>query len=269
MEGRMKKISRVLTIAGSDSGGGAGIQADLKTFNEIGVYGMSVLTSITAQNTRGVFGIFDLPPEFVKLQLEVVLDDIGVDVIKTGMLSRKEIIEVVADTLMKYEIEKVVVDPVMKAKSGDSLLREDAQEALVEKILPLSFLVTPNIPEAEVLSSIEIKNEKDMEEAAKIIYKKGAKNVLIKGGHMRKELATDLLYDGEDFFSYEAPFIRTKNTHGTGCTYASAIAAYLAKGISLTEAIKKAKEFVTSAIKNSLPLGEGKGPVSHFFLFKR
>jgi hydroxymethylpyrimidine/phosphomethylpyrimidine kinase len=264
----MKDIRRALTIAGSDSGGGAGIQADLKTFTAFGVFGMSVLTSITAQNTEGVLGIFDLPPEFVHLQLKAVLEDIGCDVVKTGMLSNSSIIEVVADDLKYYRIEKLVVDPVMRAKGGDPLLRPDAQEILIKRILPLSTVVTPNLPEAEVLSGISISSREDMMEAARRIKDLGPGYVLIKGGHLSDEEALDILFDGRDFHEFSRERIKTPNTHGTGCTYASAIAAGLALGWDMIKAIERAKTYVTGAIKNSLPLGKGHGPVNHFWNLK-
>jgi len=261
-------IPRVLTIAGSDSGGGAGIQADLKTLNAIGVFGMSAITAITAQNTKGVFGIYELPPDFVRLQIKVVLEDIGADAIKTGMLSSVPIIEVVAEEIKHSGIKKVVIDPVMRAKGGDPLLRPDAEEALVEKILPLSLVVTPNVPEAEVLSKMKIKNLADAKEAAKKIKELGPSFVLVKGGHLEGDEAIDVLYDGGDFTLFKSPFIKTKNTHGTGCTYASAIAGYLARGLFLKDAVEKAKAFVTGAIKNSLSIGEGHGPLNHFWMQK-
>jgi len=264
----MKEIRRALTIAGSDSGGGAGIQADLKTFTAFHVFGMSVLTSITAQNTKGVLGIFDLPPEFVHLQLEAVLEDIGCDVVKTGMLSNSSIIKVVAQDLKNYRVEKIVVDPVMRAKGGDSLLRPDAQETLIKELFPLSTIVTPNIPEAEVLSGISINNINDMKEAAKRIMDLGSLFVLIKGGHLQEKDAVDILYDGRDYFEFSSPRIETPHTHGTGCTYASAIAAGLAQGWDIIDAIKKAKFYVFGSIKNSFPLGEGHGPVNHFWNIK-
>lgn len=261
-------IPRVLTIAGSDSGGGAGIQADLKTLNAIGVFGMSAITAITAQNTKGVFGIYELPKDFVKLQIEVVLGDIGADAIKTGMLSSEAIIETVSEAIRESGIKRVVIDPVMRAKGGDPLLRPDAEKALIEKILPLSLIITPNIPEAEVLSGMKIEDLEGMKMAAIKIKDLGPSYVLVKGGHLGGEQAVDVLYDGEDFSLYSSPFIKTKNTHGTGCTYASAIAGYLAKGLELEDSIEKAKEFVTGAIKNSLSLGLGHGPLNHFWRLK-
>ena len=256
-------MKRLLTIAGSDSGGGAGIQADLKTFHAFGCYGMSVLTAITAQNTQGVQGVFDLPPEFVALQLESVVNDIGVDAAKTGMLANAEIIHNLSQTIEQLDIPHLVVDPVMRAKGGDLLLRDDAQQALIEEIIPLAELITPNIPEAEVLAGMSIKNKDDMREASKVIHNKGAKNVLVKGGH-RKEDAVDVLFDGSECTEYFAERVQSKNTHGTGCTYSAAIAANLAQGHELKKAISISKKFITKAIRSSLDLGKGIGPLSHF-----
>lgn len=261
-------VKRALTIAGSDSGGGAGIQADLKTFTAHGVYGMSVITSVTAQNTLGVLGIHDLPPDFVELQIKAVMEDIGTDVVKTGMLSTKEIIEVVGRNLRKYRGIPLVVDPVMRAKGGDPLLREDAEEALINEVIQLATIVTPNIPEAERLSSLKIKSVEDMKEAAHIIKSFGPEYVLVKGGHLEKDEAIDILYDGRKFVEFKSPKIRTKNTHGTGCTYASAIASNIALGYSIEEAVRRAKDYITGAIKNSLSLGKGHGPLNHFFGIK-
>ncbi len=256
-------MKRLLTIAGSDSSGGAGIQADLKTFHAFGCYGMSVLTAITAQNTLGVQGVQDLPPEFVVLELESVVSDIGVDAAKTGMLSNAEIIHALARKIRELHIPHLVVDPVMRAKSGDPLLRDDAQQALIEEIIPLAEIITPNLPEAEVLSGIKIESKEDMKKAAKIIHQKGARNILVKGGH-REQDATDILFDGNEFTEFYAEKIQTKNTHGTGCTYSAAIAANLALGKSMQDAISAAKNFITEAIRKSLNIGHGIGPLNHF-----
>ncbi|NIA16647.1 MAG: bifunctional hydroxymethylpyrimidine kinase/phosphomethylpyrimidine kinase, partial [Nitrospiraceae bacterium] len=233
-------IPRVLTIAGSDSGGGAGIQADLKTYTALGVYGMTALTSITAQNTIGVTTVHNLPPEFVAEQIDVVLSDIGADVVKTGMLSNAGIIEAVAQRLAAHAISKIVLDPVMVATSGDPLLQTSARDALAHTLLPLALLVTPNVPEAEVLSGISIANTEDLRLAARAIHELGPQYVLMKGGHLESPDATDLLFDGARFHEYTAPRIGTPNTHGTGCTYASAIAAYLAKGDDIPNAVAHA-----------------------------
>ncbi len=257
---------RALTIAGSDSGGGAGIQADLKTFAALGVYGMSVLTSITAQNTVGVQGIYDLPPEFVGLQIDSVLTDIGADAVKTGMLSNTKIIALVAEKLRRYQVENLVIDPVMIAKSGDPLLREEAHVTLVHDLFPLAKVVTPNLHEARVLSRLPISNLEEMKEAAKAIHRLGPQNVVVKGGHLERE-SVDLLYDGRQFLELPGPRLETKNDHGTGCTFASAIAAGLAKGQDVPTAVKAAKEYITQALQGAIDwqLGQGHGPVHHFF----
>lgn len=253
----------VLTIAGSDSGGGAGIQADLKTFSALGVYGMSVLTSITAQNTLGVQGIHDLPPEFVGLQIDSVMQDIGTDAAKTGMLSNVQIIKIVSEKVKKYKVKNLVIDPVMIAKGGDRLLKEDAVESLKQDLVPLANVVTPNLSEAEVLSGLKIKNLSDMKEAARKIFRLGAQNVLIKGGHLSSDEAIDVLYNGKTFQEFKAKRFKTKNTHGTGCTFSSAIAAELAKGKKVEEAVNIAKKYITLAIKNSLNIGHGHGLLNH------
>jgi len=253
-----------LTIAGSDSGGGAGIQADLKTFSAHGVFGMSVITSITAQNTLGVLGILDVTPEMVYLQMKAIFEDLYPDAVKIGMVSNEEIIKTIAKGLKEYGVEKVVLDPVMIAKSGDPLLKPEAMKALKEELLPLSLVVTPNLMEAKELTGMEIKNISDMKEAAKKILSLGAKVVLVKGGHLEGE-AVDVFYDGVEFYEIKAERINTKNTHGTGCTFSSAIAANLALGYDLLEAVKRAKRYITGAIKNSLSIGHGVGPTNHFW----
>ena len=256
-------MKRALTIAGSDSGGGAGIQADLKTFCAFGVYGMSSITSITAQNTKGVEAIFDLPPSLVAKQIECVVSDIGVDAAKTGMLSNSSIIEVVAQEIKKFNIEKLVVDPVMVSKSGALLLQRDAVDTLVERLFPLSFLITPNLPEASFLVGEEIKNVSDMERACVSLKKWGPRYVLLKGGHLPGEEIVDILFDGEKFTLFPAPRVATKNTHGTGCTYSAAICALLALRYPITEAVKVAREYMSEVIAHSLNLGKGFGPVNH------
>ena len=263
------KIPRALTIAGSDSGGGAGIQADLKTFTAFKVYGMSVITSITAQNTISVLGINDLSPDFVELQIDAVITDIGVDAVKLGMLSNKNIIKSLAKKLKEYEIKKLVIDPVMRAKSGDALLKNEAEASLINDLLPLAYIVTPNILEAQVLSGFEISSVDLMKDAAKKIHLLGPRYVLIKGGHIKwSEEALDVLYDGKNFIPYSVHRIDTKNTHGTGCTYSAAICAGLAIGKDAYEAIKDAKEYVTQTIKHSFNLGSGHGPLNHFWDFE-
>ncbi|HUU49974.1 MAG TPA: bifunctional hydroxymethylpyrimidine kinase/phosphomethylpyrimidine kinase [Nitrospinota bacterium] len=252
-----------LTIAGSDSGGGAGIQADLKTFSALGVFGTSAITSLTAQNTIGVEGIFDISPDFVGLQIDAVAKDIGVDAAKTGMLSSSEIVIKVSEKIKEHKIKKLVVDPVMVAKSGDHLLRTEAKEALITKLLPLAYVITPNTEEAKVLTGINIKSIQDMKRAARKIVDWGIKNVVIKGGHLTGN-ALDLFYNGKEFIEYSSERIKTKNTHGTGCTFSAAITAELAKGNNLKDAIRTAKDYITTAIRYSLDIGKGHGPTHHF-----
>jgi hydroxymethylpyrimidine/phosphomethylpyrimidine kinase len=262
-------IPRALTIAGSDSGGGAGIQADLKTFAALGVYGMSALTAITAQNTVGVQGVVELPASFVGLQIDAVLTDIGADAVKTGMLSNSEIIAVIAAKMQEYRVENLVVDPVMVAKSGDPLLRPEARQALIEQLIPLAKVLTPNLQEACVLSGLEIDSLAAMKEAARAIQRLGARNVVVKGGHLPgSPQSIDVLYDGHDFSEFAAPRLATRNTHGTGCTFASAIAAGLAKGQSMQEAVGAAKAYLNAVLRASvdLHLGQGHGPLNHFAL---
>jgi hydroxymethylpyrimidine/phosphomethylpyrimidine kinase len=254
-------MKRILTIAGSDSGGGAGIQADLKAITLLGGYGMSVLTALTAQNTLGVQAIHEVPASFVEIQIDSVLSDIGADAIKTGMLANADIVTVVSKKIRQYKVEKVVVDPVMVAKGGDPLLRKDAQEALIKQLIPLSTVVTPNLMEASVLSGLEVRSVEEMKKAARRIYELGSKHVIVKGGHLKGK-AIDLLYDGKKYEEIEGPRIETKNTHGTGCTFASAIATLLARGDRVAEAVRKAKIFITMAIQSSLALGKGTGPTN-------
>ena len=261
---RASPIPKAMTIAGSDSGGGAGIQADLKTFAALGVYGTSVLTAITAQNTVGVAGVHEIPVDMVAAQIEAVISDIGADAVKTGMLSSVEIIETVARELAHFRVDKLVVDPVMVAKSGDRLLREDAVGAMRRSLLPLASVVTPNIPEAETLTDISIESGEDARRAADKLVSMGAKAVVIKGGHLAGP-PVDLFYDGREFREFSARRIETRNTHGTGCTFASAIAAGLARGMEMVEAVAAAKEYVTEAIRCSLDLGQGHGPLNHFY----
>jgi hydroxymethylpyrimidine/phosphomethylpyrimidine kinase len=261
-------IPRALTIAGSDSGGGAGIQADLKTFAALGVYGMTAITSITAQNTVGVQGVFDLPPEFVGLQIDCVVTDIGVDAVKTGMLSNAGIIEVVASKVKEHALPHLVVDPVMVAKSGDPLLQPQARNALIERLLPLAEVVTPNLHEARVLTGMPIEGLEDMHRAAEVIHALGPRYVVVKGGHLEEEPA-DLLFDGQRFVVLRGERIETHHTHGTGCTFASAIAAGLAKGLSVEQALQEAKAYITEVIRHALPLGHGHGPTNHFVTLYR
>ena len=254
-----------MTIAGSDSGGGAGIQADLKTFAALGVYGTSVLTAVTAQNTQEVTGIHEVSVELVKAQIESVISDIGADAVKTGMLSSTELITAVAEEVRRLELNTLVVDPVMVAKGGDRLLREDAVETLRTKLLPLATVVTPNGPEAEVLTGVRVRNLEEARVAAERIVEMGAGSVVVKGGHLTGSEAIDIFYDGTAFRELRALRIDTKNTHGTGCTFASAIAAGLAKGLALEEAVGQAKEYVTEAIRANLDVGHGHGPLNHFY----
>ncbi|WP_240418922.1 bifunctional hydroxymethylpyrimidine kinase/phosphomethylpyrimidine kinase [Paenibacillus periandrae] len=260
----MDQVYKALTIAGSDSGGGAGIQADLKTFQMLEVYGLSVITAVTAQNTLGVHGIYDIPIEGIAKQMESVISDIGVDALKTGMLSQPEVIELVADLVTKHKLSKLVVDPVMIAKGGAALLAEHAQDAMRKRLLPLAALVTPNIPEAEVIIGMEISSLDAMKEAAvRIVEQFGAAAAIIKGGHRIGD-PTDVLYDGEQFHIFTAERYETRHTHGTGCTFSAAITAELAKGKSLTEAVQTAKTFITLAIRHELGIGGGHGPTNHW-----
>ncbi|HSG31301.1 MAG TPA: bifunctional hydroxymethylpyrimidine kinase/phosphomethylpyrimidine kinase [Thermodesulfobacteriota bacterium] len=262
-------MPKALTIAGSDSSGGAGIQADLKTFTAHKVYGMSVLTSITAQNTKKVLGIHNLSPEFIGLQLVAVATDFEVNAVKTGMLSTAPIIKSISDQIKRYKIPNLVVDPVMISKSGARLLEKEAETSLKNDIIPIAFIVTPNIPEAEVIAGMEIGTIEQMKEAAEKIIAMGPKNVLIKGGHLKDNKdAVDIFYDGEDFYEIATKWIKTKNTHGTGCTYSAAICANLAKGLDVLEAVSKAKDYVTSAIEKSFNIGSGHGPLNHFHNIK-
>jgi len=256
-------LKRILTIAGSDSGGGAGIQADLKTIIVLGGFGMSVITALTAQNTLGVQGIYEVPENFVEKQFDSVATDIGIDAAKTGMLANSRIIKAIAEKIKEYKIDILVVDPVMVAKGGAPLIEDEAKQSLIEELLPLAFVITPNIPEAEVLSKIKISSVDDMKKSAKIIHGLGAKNVVVKGGHLSGD-AVDILYDGKKFHEFVSERIDTKNTHGTGCTYSAAIATFLAKGKSVFESVKMAKEYITDALRFSLCLGKGHGPTNHF-----
>lgn len=257
-------MKTALTVAGSDSGGGAGIQADLKTFAAIGVHGTSAITALTAQNTRGVSGIFAPPPSFVEAQFDAIAVDIGVDAMKTGMLFSAEIIAAVVRKISQYGISRVVVDPVMVATSGDMLLRDDAIEAVKKDLLPVALVVTPNRRESEVLAGMEIQSEDDVLEAARRIHGMGPRYVLIKGGHATGD-AVDYLFDGYEMRGFLAPRIETENTHGTGCTLSAAIAAYLALGRGVAESVSGAKDYITEALRYAYPLGKGHGPVNHLF----
>ncbi|MCS7135746.1 MAG: bifunctional hydroxymethylpyrimidine kinase/phosphomethylpyrimidine kinase [Nitrososphaerota archaeon] len=253
--------ARALTVAGSDSGGGAGIQADLKTFAALGVHGMCAITAITAQNTVGVFDVQDIEVEVIRSQIRVVAEDIGVDAVKTGMLHTSQIIDAVADELSKIS-KPVVVDPVMVAKSGAELLKQDAIKALIERMLPIATVLTPNALEASKLVGFTVKTLDDAKKAAKAIAEMGPKAVVVKGGHISAERSIDTLYYDGEFRILDSPRIDTKNTHGTGCVFASAIAAELAKGSDILNAVLVAKRFVLDAIKNGINIGRGHGPVN-------
>lgn len=260
-----RPIRTALTIAGSDSGGGAGIQADLKTFAALGVYGTSAITAITAQNTVGVTAAQALSADLVTAQIEAVASDIRVHATKTGMLATAAIVEAVAAAISDLELPLVVVDPVMLAKSGDRLLDDDAVLAVMKELLPRAYLVTPNIPEAEVLSGLRITSLDDAKTAAKKILESGASAVVVKGGHAAGDDLVDLLYDGRTFVELHTPRIDTRNTHGTGCTFAAATAARLALGDSLTDAVTRAQAYVAGAIRHGLNVGHGHGPLDHFW----
>lgn len=264
-----KTYFRVLTIAGSDSGGGAGIQADLKTIAANGCYGLSVITALTAQNTLGVTAIHAAPVEFVARQLDAVLSDIGADVVKIGMLFSPELIATVADKLREYGVTRIVLDPVMVAQSGDKLLRDDAVAALKERLIPHAEILTPNIPEASVLLGRAVEHVSELPEAARELAGLGCRNVLVKGGHLEGEDSDDYLYLGDSQRMVCLPGLRvlTKNNHGTGCTLSSAIAAFLARGETVENAVRQAKEYITGAIRAgaSYRIGHGHGPVHHFW----
>jgi hydroxymethylpyrimidine kinase/phosphomethylpyrimidine kinase/thiamine-phosphate diphosphorylase len=255
----------VLTVAGSDSGGGAGIQADIKTITLLGSYAASVLTALTAQNTRGVSAIHGLPPSFVIEQLDTVLADIPVDVIKTGMLHTPTIISALAEDLAeRTTMIPLVIDPVMVAKGGAALMDRDATHVFNLQLLPLAYLLTPNIPEAERLLGSQIRNETEMEQAARALHALGAANVLLKGGHLTGGYSNDVLFDGSECHVFTAERVFSSNTHGTGCSYASAVSTYLAQGEPLKNAVEKAKQFISSAIRHARPLGKGHSPVNHY-----
>ncbi len=258
-------LKQVLTIAGSDSGGGAGIQADLKAMSANGVFAMSVITAITAQNTEEVTDVFELPTSIVAAQIDALFDDFEISAVKTGMLSSTAIVETVSKMLKSLNAPNLVVDPVMISKSGHALLKPDAIDTLKSQLFPLALLVTPNVHEAQRLSGVEIKTLADARRAAKIIHGFGCRHVLIKGGHLLAERATDLLYDGRFFHLFKGEFIDTPHTHGTGCTFASAIAAHLARGKSLNDAVQTAKSYLTEALRHSLAIGHGTGPTNHFY----
>lgn len=266
-----KNYFRALTIAGSDSGGGAGIQADLKTFAANGCYGMSVITALTAQNTVGVSGIHAVPVDFVRRQMQAVLSDIGCDAVKIGMLFSPELIVAVAEQLRLFDVKHIVLDPVMVAQSGDKLLQDEAVDALKKELIPLADIITPNLPEASVLLGREIDSATMLEDAARQLCLMGCGNVLIKGGHLAGSESDDCLYLGREdaMLLLPARRVATRNNHGTGCTLSSAIAAGIARGCTMEEAVRRAKEYISGAIREGAPyvLGRGHGPVHHFFRF--
>ena len=253
-----------LTIAGSDCSGGAGIQADLKTMTMNGVFAMSAITALTAQNTTGVTGIFETTPAFLAQQLDMIFDDIRPDAVKIGMVSSSGLIETIAERLARYGAKNIVVDPVMVSTSGSALLETEAVSTLKKKLLPLALVITPNVPEAEVLSGMAIATERDMETAAKALYESYGCAALVKGGHSVSD-ANDLLYGPEGPVWFRGRRIDNPNTHGTGCTLSSAIAANLAKGFSLTDSVRRAKEYISGALAAMLDLGKGRGPMDHAF----
>jgi hydroxymethylpyrimidine/phosphomethylpyrimidine kinase len=259
--------ARALTIAGSDSGAGAGIQADLKTFAALGVYGTSAITAITAQNTEGVRAAFDLPIDIIEAQIDAIMQDIGANAAKTGMLSRPEIIEVVAGRIKKWNL-RVVVDPVMVAKGGAPLLHPDAITTLRTVLLPLAEVVTPNLPEAEVLVDRPLQSLDDMRAAARMIHEMGPRYVVVKGGHSEAD-PIDVFFDGDKFVELRAERLKTRHTHGTGCTFSAAITAFIARGWSVEEAVSRAKKYITGAIRNAPGIGHGHGPVDHFWLWEQ
>jgi len=252
-----------LSIAGTDPGGGAGMQADLKTFAALKVFGMSVITAVNAQNSLGVTAIYDMPPEIITAQMESVFSDFGVMPTKTGMLSRKETIRAVCDSLKQYKVKKLVVDPVMVAQSGDSLISDGAVEAMKEQLLPMTYLLTPNVPEAEKLSGIKIGGVEEMKEAARVISELGPHAVLVKGGHLPGATITDVLFLDGKYSIFNDSCIDTDNTHGTGCTLSSAITAELSAGGQLEEAVRRGRLYLRLALENSFKPGHGYGPVGH------
>ena len=259
-------MKKILSIAGSDCSGGAGIQADLKTFSAHGLFGMSVIVSIVAENTSRVIDVQDVTTDMIEKQMDAVFEDIEVDAVKIGMLSTSDCMRATAKKLQLYSPQNIVVDPVMYAKNGCALMNPDAVDTLVEVILPFADVLTPNIPEAERIAGMKISNIKDMEKAADLIHKMGCKNVLVKGGHATGD-AIDVLFDGKEYFYFSTSRIDTKNTHGTGCTYSSAIASNLALGYTLQKSVEKSKQYITAAIEHAVNLGIGKGhgPTHHFY----
>lgn len=261
-------LKQVLTIAGSDSGCGAGIQADVKAMSANGTYATSAITAITAQNTQGVTATYDLPESIVEAQIDAVFDDFEIAAVKTGMLSSASLTDLVSRKLQQYGASCVVVDPVMVSKSGQDLLRPDAVESLKRSLIPLAYVVTPNVREAERLTDLTIRSLADARRAAKALHGLGCRHVLIKGGHLFERPATDLLYDGRFFRVYQGEWIDTPHTHGTGCTYAAALSAHLALGKPLPDAVDAAKRYVTGAIRHGPAIGRGRGPTHHFYFLR-
>jgi hydroxymethylpyrimidine/phosphomethylpyrimidine kinase len=265
----MKSYFRALTVAGSDSGGGAGVQADIKTFSAFSCFGMSAITAITAQNTHSVTGIFPVPPEFIALQMDAVLSDIGADAVKIGMLHSPELIGTVADRLSRWKCRNIVLDPVMVSKSGDKLLQDEAAHALKSVLIPKALVITPNLPEASVLLDRDVQSQEDMAEAAKDLAELGCPNVLLKGGHLSGNTSTDLLFQKDKGRLTELynERIDTPNSHGTGCSLSSAICALLARGMDIESAVHQAKVFISAALTAGAEykIGQGHGPVHHFY----
>lgn len=259
-------MDKVLSIAGSDCSGGAGIQADLKTFSAHGVFGMSVITSVVAENTFRVIETQDVRPDMIEKQIDAVFEDLPPQAVKVGMLGCRESMVVIARKLREWKPENVVIDPVMYAKNGAALMDSGAIDTLIAEIIPLADILTPNIPEAEEITGMSIHNDSDMREAARLIHKMGCRAVLIKGGHSHNtNEARDILFDGNTYYDFTSHRVQTKNTHGTGCTYSSAIAANLAHGLTAPQAIEAAKTYITTAITHSLNIGKGNGPTHHFY----
>lgn len=262
--GDFMKLARALTVAGSDSGGGAGIQADLKTFTAYRTFGMSAVTALTAQNTIGVQGIHPVPADFVAAQIDSVAEDIGVDAVKTGMLADEDVVLAVVERVTYWSLSPLVVDPVMVARSGDRLLQPSAENAVREHLVPITTVLTPNVPEAEVLCGSTISHLEDMKKAARTLGRMGAQAVVLKGGHLQAgDEVVDVFWDGTGMHLLRGERVRTGNTHGTGCTFSAAVAAGLARGWSVSEAVVSAKKYVTRAIRHGLDLGEGHGPTNH------
>ena len=263
-------MKKVLTVAGSDSGGCAGIQADIKTISACGAFAMSAITAVTSQNTLGVTFVEELTPKSVESQIDAVLSDIGADAVKSGMLFSEKIINTVATAFKKHNIKNYILDPVMVASSGAKLLQDEAVSALKKQLIPICAMITPNVPEAEVLSGIKIENHQHIKDACKIIYDMGAGAVLIKGGHLKDEYSADTLFDGKEYSVFTSERISTKNTHGTGCTYSAAIASFMAEGYSMQQSTQMAKNYITKAIQagKNLKIGEGAGPVDHFYTLR-